>query len=123
VKSKSVISSKFQLNVNTKHCFRANICDKNEMKLISLVLWSPLMRDDFRALVFKTGKGKPKCLEVLCAANATSINVEVNPGVRGKKSDNNRLSTDTQWLCVTRGNFETGMSNNKYIVKNKTHNP
>jgi len=108
--------------VNTKHCFRANICGKNEMKLISLVLWSPLMTDDFKALVFKTGKGKPKCLEVLCSANATRTNMEVNPGVRGEKSDDNRLSTDTHWLCGIRGNFETGTSNNKYSVKNKTCN-
>jgi hypothetical protein len=92
------------------------------MKLISLVLWSPLMKDDFRAPVLKTGKGKPKCLEVLCAANATNTNMEVNPGVRGEKPDNNRLSSDTDWLCGIRGNFETGMSNNKYSVKNKTRN-
>ena len=80
------------------------------------------MTDDFKALVLKTEKRKPKCLEVLCAANATSTNLEVNPGVRGEKSDNNRLSTDTHCLCGIRGNFETGMSNKKYSVKNKTRN-
>jgi hypothetical protein len=70
------------------------------MKLISLVLWSPLMTDDFKTLVLKTGKGKPKwCLEVLCVANATSNNMEVNSGLRGEKLDNNRLSTDNHWLC------------------------
>jgi hypothetical protein len=78
------------------------------------------MTDDFKALVFKTRKGKPKCLEVLCAANATSINMEVNPGVRGEKSDNNRLSTDTHWLCGIRGNFETG-SPITYIVSRIQH--
>ena len=71
------------------------------------------MTADFKALVLKTGKGKPKCLQVLCAANATSSNMEVNPGLRGEKSDNNRLSTDTHWLCGIRGKFETGKSNNK----------
>jgi len=107
VESTSVTSSKFQLNVNTKHCFRANICGKNEMKLISVVLCSPLMTDDSKALVLKTGKGKPKCLKVLCATNATSTNMEMNPGLHSEKSDNNRLSTDTHSLCGSRGNFQS----------------
>ena len=68
------------------------------MKLIFLVLWFPLMTDDFKALMFKIGKGKPKCLEVLCATNATSTNMEVNSGLHVEKLDNNRLSTDTHWL-------------------------
>jgi hypothetical protein len=45
------------------------------------------MTDDFKALVFKTRKGKSKCPEVLCAANATSTNMEVNPSVRGEKGE------------------------------------
>ena len=118
MKSTSVISSKFKLNANTKHCFRANVCGKNEMKLISLLLWSSLMTDDFKALVFKTGKGKPKCLEVLCSTNATSTNTEMNPGLRSEKSDNNHLSTNNDWLCGIRGKFEIGMSNNKYSFFN-----
>jgi len=54
------------------------------MKLIPLVLWSHLMADDFKALVLKTGKGNPKCLEVLCTTNATSTNMEMNPGLRSE---------------------------------------
>jgi len=80
------------------------------------------MTDDFKALVLKTEKGKPKCLEDLCATNATSTNMEMNPGLRSEKSDNNHLSTDTDWLCGIRGNFETGMSNNKCSVNTKTRN-
>lgn len=100
------MSSKLQLNLNTKYYFTANIRCKNEVKLIPLPLRSPLMTDDFIALVYKTGKGKPKFLGVFLCRKSNQYYY----GLRGEKRYNNRLRTDTQWLCGSTESFKTDIS-------------
>jgi hypothetical protein len=109
------MSSKFQLNVNTKLCFRAEVYCKNEMKFISLILWSPLMTDDFKALVLQTGKGNPKCPEVFVRRKSNQYYHGSEAFSPRWKSDNNRLRTDIYWLCGNRGNFETDISKNTVL--------